>query len=169
YLRKMPGRLIGKTKEINGEKEGFILTLQAREQHIRREKAISNICTNQSLCSLAALIYLVSLGKTGLREIAVQNFQKATHVKRKLEAMSGFSILNKKPTYNEFLVKCPNIDEFLKQCKKANLLPPLKISNYFPEMKDVALVCVTEMNSMMDIEKFVRAALISSQSKNRRD
>ncbi|MHA1488735.1 MAG: aminomethyl-transferring glycine dehydrogenase subunit GcvPA [Promethearchaeota archaeon] len=169
YLRKMPGRLIGKTKEINGEKEGFILTLQAREQHIRREKAISNICTNQSLCSLAALIYLVSLGKTGLREIAVQNFQKATHVKRKLEAMSGFSILNKKPTYNEFLVKCPNIDEFLKQCKKANLLPPLKISNYFPEMKDVALVCVTEMNSMMDIEKFVRAALISSHSKNRRD
>ncbi|MFX0142126.1 MAG: aminomethyl-transferring glycine dehydrogenase subunit GcvPA, partial [Candidatus Hodarchaeota archaeon] len=75
YLRKMPGRLIGKTKELYGERTGFILTLQAREQHIRREKASSNICTNQALCSLAALIYLLSLGKTGLKEIAVQNFQ----------------------------------------------------------------------------------------------
>ncbi|MFX1339117.1 MAG: aminomethyl-transferring glycine dehydrogenase subunit GcvPA [Promethearchaeota archaeon] len=161
FLRKVPGRLIGKTKEINGEKEGFILTLQAREQHIRREKAISNICTNQSLCSLAALIYLISLGKTGLREIAEQNFQKANYVKHKLGNLEGFEILNQKPTYNEFLVKCPNIDEFRTLCKEANLLPPLKLSKYFADMKDVALVCVTEMNKKSDIEAFLNAASIS--------
>ena len=89
YLRKMPGRLVGKTKEINGDGIGFILTLQAREQHIRREKASSNICTNQALCSLSALVYLLSLGKTGLKEIALQNFQKAHFVKKKLRLIPG--------------------------------------------------------------------------------
>jgi glycine dehydrogenase subunit 1 len=83
YLRKMPGRLVGKTKEINGDGMGFLLTLQAREQHIRREKASSNICTNQALCSLSALIYLLSLGKTGLKEIALQNIQKTHYVNTK--------------------------------------------------------------------------------------
>jgi glycine dehydrogenase subunit 1 len=169
FLRKVPGRLIGKTKEINGENEGFILTLQAREQHIRREKAISNICTNQSLCSIAALIYLVSLGKTGLREIAIQNVQKANYVKEKMGEIEGFKILNQKPIYNEFLVKCPEIDEFMNLCKKANLLPPLKISRYFLSMKDVALVCVTEMNTNSDIEAFLKAASLSIQKKRTRD
>ena len=165
FLRKVPGRLIGKTKEINGENEGFILTLQEREQHIRREKAISNICTNQSLCSIAALVYLVSLGKSGLREIAIQNVQKANYVKQKLGEIEGFEILNQKPTYNEFLVKCPEIDEFMNLCKKANLLPPLKLSQYFPNMKDVSLVCVTEMDTNSDIEAFLKAASFSIQKK----
>jgi glycine dehydrogenase subunit 1 len=165
FLRKVPGRLIGKTKEINGENEGFILTLQAREQHIRREKAISNICTNQSLCAIAALIYLISLGKTGLREIAIQNVQKANYVKKKIGEIDGFEILNYKPTYNEFLVKCPKIDEFMNLCKEVNLLPPLKISRYFPNMKDIALICVTEVNTNSDIEAFLKAASLSIQKK----
>ena len=113
YLRKMPGRLIGKTKEINGEKEGFVLTLQAREQHIRREKASSNICTNQALCSLAALIYLLALGRTGLKEISTQNVQKAYYVKQKLAEIPDYKILNKKPIYNEFIVECPNIESLI--------------------------------------------------------
>ena len=161
FLRKIPGRLVGKTKELNGDREGFLLTLQAREQHIRREKASSNICTNQALCSLSALIYLVSLGKTGLREIANQNFQKAHYVKKAIASIPGYKILNKKPTYNEFIVSCPNINGLIRECKKMDLLPPLQISTYYPEMSDVVLVCVTELNSSSSIEKFIKAARLS--------
>jgi len=169
FLRKIPGRLVGKTKEINGEREGFLLTLQAREQHIRREKASSNICTNQALCSLSALIYLVSLGKTGLRKIATQNFQKAHYVKKKLKEIPGYKILNNKPTYNEFIVKCPDIDSLIQECRKLNLLPPLPLSKYYPEMKDVALVCVTESNSRESIEKFIKALELANNNKEGRD
>ena len=165
YLRKIPGRLVGKTKEINGEREGFLLTLQAREQHIRREKASSNICTNQALCSLSALVYLVSLGKTGLREIATQNIQKAHFVKNKIKEIPGYEILNTKPTYNEFIVKCPDIESLIEECKKNNLLPPLPLSKYYPEMKDIALVCVTESNSRESIEKFIEALELASNNK----
>ncbi|MFX0036149.1 MAG: aminomethyl-transferring glycine dehydrogenase subunit GcvPA [Candidatus Hermodarchaeota archaeon] len=165
YLRKMPGRLIGKTKEIIGQKEGFILTLQAREQHIRREKASSNICTNQALCALAALVYLLTMGRTGLKEIAIQNIQKTYYVKRELSKIPGYELLNKKPTYNEFLVKCSDIDSLIKQCKQRDLLPPLKISTYYPEMKNIALVCVTEMNSKDSIDKFIEAAHTASNNK----
>ncbi|MFX1431510.1 MAG: aminomethyl-transferring glycine dehydrogenase subunit GcvPA [Promethearchaeota archaeon] len=165
YLRKMPGRLIGKTKEIHGEKEGFILTLQAREQHIRREKASSNICTNQALCSLAALVYLLALGRTGLKEVAIQNIQKAHYVKQKLSEISGYEILNTKPTYNEFLVRCPNIKSLIEHCKQRELLPPLEISKYYSEMKNIALVCVTEMNSKQSLNNFLEAARSASKNK----
>lgn len=165
YLRKIPGRLIGKTKEINGEREGFILTLQAREQHIRREKASSNICTNQALCSLAALTYLLALGRTGLKEIATQNIQKSLYVKKELAKIPDYDILNTKPTYNEFLVKCPDIEALIENCKQKNLLPPLNLSTYYPEMKNTALVCVTEMNSKDSIEKFIEAAKLALNKK----
>ena len=168
FLRKIPGRLVGKTKEINGDREGFLLTLQAREQHIRREKASSNICTNQALCSLSALIYLVSLGKTGLREIATQNFQKAHYVKNAIALIPGYEILNKKPTYNEFIVRCPNINGLIRECKKMNLLPPLQVSTYYPEMSDVVLVCVTELNSSSSIEKFIKAAKLAINNEEER-
>ncbi|MCJ7648833.1 MAG: glycine dehydrogenase, partial [Candidatus Lokiarchaeota archaeon] len=158
YLRKIPGRLVGKTKELNGGREGFILTLQAREQHIRREKASSNICTNQALCALSALIYLLSVGSYGLREIATQNIQKAHYLKEKLALISGYEILNKKPTYNEFLLKCPDIDELIKECKIGNILPPLRISYYYPNMNNVLLVCVTETNSKESLDKFLEIA-----------
>jgi len=169
FLRKIPGRLVGKTKEINGEREGFLLTLQAREQHIRREKASSNICTNQALCSLSALIYLVSLGGTGLRKIATQNFQKAHYVKKKLQKIPGYEVLNNKPTYNEFIVKCPDINSLIQECKKLNLLPPLPLSKYYSEMKDVALVCVTESNSRESIDKFIKALELANNNKEGRD
>ena len=168
FLRKIPGRLVGKTKEINGDRDGFLLTLQAREQHIRREKASSNICTNQALCSLSALIYLISLGKTGLREIANQNFQKAHYVKKAIASIPGYKILNKKPTYNEFIVRCPNINGLIRECKNMNLLPPLQVSTYYPEMSDVVLVCVTELNSRKSIDKFIKAAKLAINNEEER-
>lgn len=169
YFRRIPGRMVGKTMEINGNREGFILTLQAREQHIRREKAISNICTNQALCSISALLYLVALGKSGLAEVANQNFQKAHHVKTQIALIEGYEIINKGPTYNEFLIKCPNIDLFLSECKQKGLLPPLKMSRYYPEMKDIALACVTEMNSLKSIEKLIEAAKDSKKKRGSKD
>jgi glycine dehydrogenase subunit 1 len=168
YLRKIPGRLVGKTKEIDGDRKGFLLTLQAREQHIRREKASSNICTNQALCSLSALIYLVSLGRTGLREVATQNFQKAHYVKSKINLIQGYEILNTKPTYNEFIVRCPNANSLIQECMKLNLLPPLPLSKYYPDMKDVVLVCVTESNSRNSIEKFIKALELAKNTKEER-
>jgi glycine dehydrogenase subunit 1 len=167
FLRKMPGRLVGKTKELFGEKEGFLLTLQAREQHIRREKASSNICTNQALCALSALVYLLSVGKTGLKEIATQNIQKSNYLKTEIAKVEGFKILNQRPTYNEFLVKVPNLKSFLKECKENDLLPPLDMSNYFPDMVNIALVCVTESNSRESLEKFVSIAKSVSEVKNK--
>ncbi len=158
YLRKIPGRLVGKTKELFGDQEGFILTLQAREQHIRREKASSNICTNQALCSLSALIYLLSVGKRGLEEIAKQNFQKSNFLKKNLAKIPGYEIKSKNPTYNEFVIKCPNIDALIDECEKVNIMPPLKLTYYYPEMKNLALVCVTEINSFESIKAFLKAA-----------
>lgn len=158
YLRKTPGRLVGKTKEIHGNKVGYVLTLQTREQHIRREKAISNICTNQSLMAIASLVYLVSLGEIGLKKVAYQNIQKSNYVKNQINSIRGFEVLNDKPTYNEFLIKSPNLDKFLGLCEEDNLLPPLKISDYYPDRKDIALVCVTENNSQEDISKLLKCA-----------
>ncbi|TFF93119.1 MAG: glycine dehydrogenase, partial [Promethearchaeota archaeon] len=158
YLRKIPGRLVGKTSELNGNDMGCILTLQTREQHIRREKAISNICTNQALCMLSALIYLLCMGKYGLREVATQNIQKAHYLKTELTKIKDYEVMNKNPTYNEFTMKVPNIDTLITQCKEANFLPPLKLSTYFPELEDQILICITELNSKKDINKFIEIA-----------
>lgn len=163
FMRKMPGRLIGLTKEINGENQGFILTLQAREQHIRREKALSNICSNQSLCMLAALVYLVSMGKTGLKEIATQNIQKTHYLKKKIAEIDGYKILSSKPTYNEFVVKCPNYNKLATLCKAKDILPPLDLTRYYQDMENHALICVTESNSKEDIETFIQLAVEAAQ------
>jgi glycine dehydrogenase subunit 1 len=163
YMRKIPGRLVGKTKELEGDETGFLLTLQAREQHIRREKAISNICTNQALCMLSTLIYLLCMGKHGLKEIATQNIKKTHYLKNKLSEISGYKILNQAQTYNEFTLKVPKVDALINQCKEEDILPPLKLSKYFPARENQVLICVTEMNSSHDIEKFIKIAKETSE------
>jgi glycine dehydrogenase subunit 1 len=158
-VRKMPGRLIGKTKEVNGEKEGFVLTLQAREQHIRRDKALSNICSNQALCMLSTLVYLSSMGKDGLYQIASQNFRKAAYLKEQISKIAGFKVLNTGLIYNEFVIESSNINAFCDALKKAGYLPPLKLGKFYPERKNQMLICVTELvkkdaiNAFIDIAK----------------
>jgi glycine dehydrogenase subunit 1 len=157
-VRKIPGRLIGKTKELTGDREGFVLTLQAREQHIRREKAFSNICSNQALCMLASLVYMVSLGKAGLYEVASQNFRKAAYLKQQLKAIPGLKLLSSEPSYNEFVLKVPDAEVFIKKCEKVELLPPLHLVRFFPEKKNEFLVCVTESNTKEQLENFIKVA-----------
>ena len=157
-MRKMPGRVIGVTKEIHGDGKGFVLTLQAREQHIRREKALSNICSNQSLCMLACLVYIVSLGKTGLKQVGSQNIQKANFVKRELANIPGYKITTSRPTYNEFTLECPNIENLMEKLKANDILPPLRLSHYYPERPTELLVCVTQQNSAADIDSFLQIA-----------
>ncbi len=156
YMRKMPGRLIGKTKEMDGDREGFVLTLQAREQHIRREKALSNICSNQSLCMIACLVYFISLGKTGLREIAMQNFQKAHYLKSQIQQLESYAILNEQSTYNEFVIQSPNPEKVHNLCEKYDFLPPLDLQYYYPDRKGQLLVCVTETVKKEELDKFVQ-------------
>ena len=105
YMRSMPGRLVGKTRDRNG-KTGFVLTLATREQHIRREKATSNICTNSGLCATTAAMYMASLGGTGLRELARLNHDKSEYLKQEL-TRAGFTIPFASPTFNEFVVEFP--------------------------------------------------------------
>ena len=157
-MRKMPGRLIGKTKELHGDNEGFVLTLQAREQHIRRERATSNICSNQALNMLSALIYLVSMGKNGLIEIAKQNFQKSNYIKKKLDSMGSVKVLNQKPTYNEFVLEVADnelVQKISQKCKDSNFLPPLSLEQFYPEKNNQMLICTTELTTKEQMNAFV--------------
>jgi len=157
-MRRIPGRIVGKTKKINGEKEGFILTLQTREQHIRRERASSNICSNQALTMLAGLVYMTSLGRTGLREIAKQNFQNCAYLRSKIEEIDGYAILNSSIVYNEFVLKCPNSNALIKACKDSDLLPPMPLKKFYSTRENQVLVCATELMKKKILDKFVQIA-----------
>ncbi len=147
-LKKIPGRIVGMTTDKNGEK-GFVLTFQAREQHIRRERATSNITTNQALLALMATIYLSTMGRTGLINVAKTSYRRAHLLQNKLQEI-GFELLNKHPFYNEFLVKSPRSSQsILSSLCENNILGGLDLDD------DKILICCTEKNSIQDINEYV--------------
>lgn len=157
YIRQMPGRLCGIAYDKNGNR-GFVLTLSTREQHIRREKATSNICTNQGLIALVATIYMETMGKKGLQEVAEQNAQKAAYTKSQIAAIEGYSIPFSSPTFNEFVVRGPRpATETLESVREKGVVGGLALSKYYGGHENDFLVCVTETNSREQIESLVAA------------
>ena len=154
-IRKMPGRLAGETTDLEG-KRGFVLTLSTREQHIKREKATSNICTNEALCALASTIHLCMLGKQGIKEMAYQNFQKTEYTKKAICALDGYELLFESPTFNEFAVKTPVSVDLINQTLLENkMIGGVNLQTYYPEQGEAMLLCVTEQHSKDEIDSFV--------------
>ncbi len=156
YVRNMPGRLAGIAYDKNGNR-GFVLTLATREQHIRREKATSNICTNQGLIALAATIYMEAMGKQGLQEVATQNAQKAAYAKKRIAEIDGFSIPFSAPTFNEFIVRGSQpAEEILEKLRTENeIIGGIALSRYYADNPNDFLVCVTETNTKAQIDSLV--------------
>ena len=149
-LRQLPGRIVGKTNDVEG-KEGFVLTLQTREQHIRREKATSNICTNEALNALMATIYLSTMGKEGLKEVGEQCYHKAHYLADKLDDLDGFKVLNKDNFFNEFVLKTEkNSSELLKELRQDNIIAGYDLKEVG---KDGILICVTEKRNKSEMDK----------------
>ncbi|MDR7545512.1 MAG: aminomethyl-transferring glycine dehydrogenase subunit GcvPA [Armatimonadota bacterium] len=157
YVRRMPGRLVGMTTDTEGRR-GFVLTLQTREQHIRREKATSNICTNEALNALAAAVYMAALGKTGMRRVAEVNARRAHYAKQRLCALPGVRPAFSAPTFNEFVLRMPVPPEDLNaRLRRRDILGGLALHRWYPELEDGWLVCVTEARSRAQIDKLVAA------------
>jgi glycine dehydrogenase subunit 1 len=153
FMRRIPGRLVGATVDKNG-KRGFVLTLQTREQHIRREKATSNICSNEALCALAAGVYLAALGKN-LKRLAELNIYKAQYLKNNLLELTGWKEVFSAPVYNEFVLSCPDSKKVNKKLKKQGIIGGYELHKDYPELKNALLFCATEMVSKEDIDKVV--------------
>ncbi|MDD5704450.1 MAG: aminomethyl-transferring glycine dehydrogenase subunit GcvPA [Kiritimatiellae bacterium] len=157
HVRRMPGRLAGMTVDRAGRRS-FVLTLQAREQHIRREKATSNICSNEALCALRAVIYLSLLGKQGLPRVARLCAQKAEYAKQRLGEVPGVSVKRSAPTFNEFTLELPaDAAEVVARLAEHGVAGGFPLGRYYPEMANYLLVAVTEKRTKTEIGHFAEA------------
>jgi glycine dehydrogenase subunit 1 len=155
YVRRIAGRIVGETVDQDGRR-AFVMTLRPREQDIRREKATSNICTNQGLMSLTAAIYLSLMGRSGLRKVAELCYHKAHYAANRIGALKGFVVDTSKPFFHEFVVKCPrSVQEINQRLIEKGIIGGYDLGQDYPHLKDHMLICVTEMNTRDEIDALV--------------
>ncbi len=158
YVRKSSGRLVGETVDMEG-KRGYVITLSTREQHIRRAKATSNICTNEALVAIAAAVYLAVMGKQGLRRVAELSYHKAHYAAQRIATVDGFEVLSTWPFFKEFVVRCPapvaDINRYLMD--EWGIIGGYDLSRDYPDLENAMLLCVTEMNTREEIDDLVSA------------
>ncbi|MHB8278302.1 MAG: PLP-dependent aminotransferase family protein [Candidatus Humimicrobiaceae bacterium] len=156
FLRQMPGRIVVKTVDSKG-KDAFVLSFQAREQHIRKSKATSNICSNHSLNALAAVVYLSILGEEGFNHLANTCLQRAHYFAENIKYCTGFKLKFNSPFFNEFVIYSDlNAKSILHKLYSQKILGGINLEDYYPELKNCILVAVTEMNSIKDIDKYCK-------------
>ncbi|HED23872.1 MAG TPA: aminomethyl-transferring glycine dehydrogenase subunit GcvPA [Firmicutes bacterium] len=156
FVRQMPGRIAGETVDSEGNR-GYVLTLQTREQHIRREKAASNICSNEALVALAASVYMAALGPQGMREAAMQCLQKAAYARGKISALKGYEDVFPGSSFKEFPIRVPgSVDDLNRALLEKNILGGVNLEPFYPELKQAMLIAVTEKRTRQEIDTLVR-------------